>query len=93
MSGVSGLSGVGDDRALREVQQIFLVKRRAGRVGLRIPKEEQKKSHLKVALEVEPEGFEPSSKQAITMLSTCLAIVWVVELPKVNSPPAGNRIC
>ena len=25
---------------------------------------------------VEPEGFEPSSKQAITILSTCLVSVW-----------------
>ena len=25
---------------------------------------------------VEPEGFEPSSKQATTMLSTCLVSVW-----------------
>lgn len=26
---------------------------------------------------VEPEGFEPSSKQAVTMLSTCLVFVWL----------------
>jgi len=25
---------------------------------------------------VEPEGFEPSSKQAITMLSTCVVSAW-----------------
>ncbi len=37
------------------------------------------KPHLSVwllSLIVEPEGFEPSSKQAITMPSTCLVFTW-----------------
>jgi len=32
--------------------------------------------NLELSLRVEPEGFEPSSKQAMKTLSTCLDVVW-----------------
>jgi len=31
---------------------------------------------LNDTISVEPEGFEPSSKQAITKLSTCVVFIW-----------------
>jgi len=35
----------------------------------------KKPPHLEVVVNVEPEGFEPSSKQATALLSTCLVPV------------------
>ncbi len=38
-----------------------------------------------MGFKVEPEGFEPSSKRAIIMLSTCLFSIWFfVGLPVGN---------